>query len=73
MAYYVNYMTAGGYPAFFNPNEVSHIHPEVGMTAVVMKDGYKFMFDQKLTDFLERYTKDVSEAQRIEDSNKVFG
>ena len=43
------------------------------MTAVVMKDGYKFMFDQKLTDFLERYTKDVSEAQRIEDSNKVFG
>lgn len=62
--FFLKHKTAGGWEALINPNCISHIYPKTGFTIVTMRNGYEFVFDSPMQDFIERIAKDMMEASR---------
>ncbi len=59
---FMRYKTAGGWDCFINPECVSHIYPKTGWTVVTMRNGYEYVFDMPMQDFIERLAKDMTDA-----------
>ena len=62
--FFLKYKTDGGWDAYMNPKEISHIYPKTGWTVVTMRSGYEFVFDMPLQDFIIRVSEDMETARR---------
>jgi len=62
--FFLKYKTAGGWDAYMNPKDISHIYPKTGWTVVAMRNGYEFVFDMPLQDFIIRISEDIESAHR---------
>jgi hypothetical protein len=60
--YFLRYKTAGGWDALINPDCISHIYPNAGLTILVMQTGYEYTFDMPIEQFIQRLAKNMTEA-----------